>query len=659
MGDIPISPQPASRVTLWRALLLAVACAVLVGFAVFSLEARPALGQDAATPVPAEEPAAAAPVTETAALTDTAALTATAGLTATAALTEAAAALDVIHQANTLPRSGQAGAPDQACRLCHADSTATMTLPSGEILQAGLDLSVLDNSVHGTHAIASVYCTDCHQPKQRYQYPHADNPAQTLHDFETEIASNCQSCHMSAELHNPGHLQALRAGTNENLPVCTDCHGGHDVAPVEQMYSDPVAYCQTCHAIADMEQPQVKFAHEQVVDNLSDAQDCQTCHSDQLQTQSQQCANCHGLLDTQVERTTVEGETELIDLNVNKHDVVMSVHGNRVINGVQYPALECTECHSDMGDGGFPHPPELLVNRGELRTSVEVNCVRCHEDVGNQAADGIHAELAAEGVLNTASCADCHGSHLILPPNVPRTRISDTCGTCHEEIFIAYKGSVHGSALYGRNNPDVPVCTDCHGAHQIDDPTTAAFRLSSPVLCGECHANDVMMEKYDISTNVFDSYLTDFHGKTVQMFEATSPNEATNKAVCYDCHGVHDIQSMSNTSEEEMQERVLVTCQKCHPDANENFPSSWMSHYEPSLENYPIVYLVTLFYKILIPTVLGGFLLFIGSDIFRRTSDRFLSRREAKRKRNGSAAQSDDAAPSEQGRIGWASSCLV
>ena len=544
--------------------------------------------------------------------------------------------------AEPTPLLAASPAPDQACRLCHVGSTETLTLASGDVIDVGIDPVLLDASIHGSQAAASVYCTDCHAPKQRYLYPHVPTDAQTLHEFGTEIAENCQSCHLSIELHNPGHLQAQREGTNENLPTCTDCHGGHDVAATDLMYSDPVGYCQSCHAVADMQQPEVKFAHSELLNNLSAEEDCQTCHADQLQTQSQQCANCHGLLDTIVERTTPDGKTESINLGVKAHDVIASVHGNRIIDGIRYPALECIECHSDMGEAGFPHPPDMLLNRDTLRTNVEANCIRCHEDIGNLAADGIHAEKAANGDLNAASCADCHGSHQILQPNVPRTHISDTCGTCHEDIFTAYKGSVHGAALYGRYNSDVPVCTDCHGAHQIDDPTTAAFRLSSPLMCGECHANEELMEKYDISTNVFNSYVTDFHGKTVTMFEHTAPNEPTNKAVCYDCHGVHDIQSISDAHEDEMQARILVTCQKCHPDANENFPSSWMSHYEPSLENYPVVYLVTLFYKILIPTVLGGFMLFIGSDVFRRTTDRFMARREAKRgKKSGDKATSE------------------
>jgi hypothetical protein len=43
-----------------------------------------------------------------------------------------------------------------------------------------------------------------------------------------------------------------------------------------------------------------------------------------------------------------------------------------------------------------------------------------------------------------------------------------------------------------------------------------------------------------------------------------------------------------------------------------------MSHYEPSADTYPIVYYVNLFYKILIPSVLGGMGLFVLTDIYRR-----------------------------------------
>jgi len=71
-----------------------------------------------------------------------------------------------------------------------------------------------------------------------------------------------------------------------------------------------------------------------------------------------------------------------------------------------------------------------------------------------------------------------------------------------------------------------------------------------------------------------------------------------------------------------MKENLLVACQKCHPDATANFPDSWMSHYIPSPENYPIVYYVNLFYKFFIPAVLGPMVIFVLSDIARRLINR-------------------------------------
>ncbi|MCB0057502.1 MAG: cytochrome c3 family protein [Caldilineaceae bacterium] len=238
-------------------------------------------------------------------------------------------------------------------------------------------------------------------------------------------------------------------------------------------------------------------------------------------------------------------------------------------------------------------------------------------------ADGIHAQHIVEGNLEAATCEDCHGNHAIQNPDEPRERVSQTCGNCHSTINEQYGGSVHGAALLGEDNPDVPICTDCHGVHNIPDPTTAEFRLSSPYMCGRCHADQELMDKYGISTDVFDTYVADFHGTTVTLFDHQSPHEESNKAVCYDCHGVHNILPASDENSQVIKQNLLVTCQQCHPDANDNFPNSWTSHFKPSIEHNPLVYFVDLFYLIVIPATVGGFLLFIGSDIFRQVRERF------------------------------------
>ena len=50
------------------------------------------------------------------------------------------------------------------------------------------------------------------------------------------------------------------------------------------------------------------------------------------------------------------------------------------------------------------------------------------------------------------------------------SRIPRTCARCHGEIYAQYRQSVHGTALV-HGNPDVPTCIDCHGVHDIPDPT--------------------------------------------------------------------------------------------------------------------------------------------------------------------------------------------
>ncbi len=501
--------------------------------------------------------------------------------------------------------------PDSACKLCHIGNPDEVTLPSGEVLKLDVAPAVLSESAHGAHLETAVYCTDCHQDRQRYRYPHQPTPAQNLQEFVAEISQNCEGCHTPLALHNPGHLQA---SDQSALPNCTDCHGGHDAAPVTAMVADPVGSCQSCHATYD--DPKLEAVHAQVVGNLGADQDCQSCHLDTPPpTADTGCKSCHTLLSEPV--ALASGET--FDPHVDPAMIHDSVHGPQELNGQPYGPLQCVECHNDEERYAFPHAPIAAQDRRELTIQSADLCADCHENIVAQHADSMHATALAEGNLDAATCVDCHGSHEIQPPNEPREHISQTCGTCHEEIEEQYVTSVHGEALIGEQNEDVPVCTNCHGVHEIPDPTTSLFRINSPQMCGECHANTELMAKYEISTDVFETYVADFHGTTVTLFEQQSPEAESNKAVCYDCHGIHDIRPATDEHSSIIKQNLLTTCQNCHPDATENFPDSWTSHFKPSLEHNPAVYLVDLFYDFLIPVVVGGFALFIGTDVLRRT----------------------------------------
>jgi predicted CXXCH cytochrome family protein len=328
----------------------------------------------------------------------------------------------------------------------------------------------------------------------------------------------------------------------------------------------------------------------------------------QTQVDNKACLACHGNAALSVKLAS--GET--LSLYVNEATFTGSMHGNQ--------GQKCSDCHPTIT--GYPHPPLTVKDARDFTLQMNAVCQTCHQKNFTDQQDSIHATALAAGNRNAAVCIDCHGAHDVTAPDVPRTRIVQTCQKCHSTIYDQYKNSVHGVALIDTANTDVPTCVDCHGVHNIGDPTTAAFRVKSPELCAKCHTNSAMMSKYNISTDVLNTYVADFHGTTVQMFEKQSPDAPTNKAVCYDCHGVHDIRKVDDPQSSVFRENLLKTCQQCHPDATTNFPSSWLMHYRASPTQFPIVYYVNLVYTILIPVVIGGMAAFVLLDAARRILNR-------------------------------------
>ncbi len=333
---------------------------------------------------------------------------------------------------------------------------------------------------------------------------------------------------------------------------------------------------------------------------------------------NESCLGCHTREDFTIQMDS--GET--LSLTINPDVFGLSVHGQNEI--------ACVACHTDIS--AFPHPDRKATSVREISLQYYTTCQQCHQEQYRNTLDSVHQTALAGGDTNAAICTDCHNPHQqprLTDPDTgqlleaARLHIPRTCEKCHSLIFQQYKQSVHGSALVGGANPDVPTCIDCHGVHNIEDPTTARFRINSPLICANCHTDSTIMDRYGISTNVLDTYVADFHGTTITLFEKQTPDQQSNKAVCFDCHGVHNIKRTNDpTHGISIKENMLVACQQCHPDATANFPDSWMSHYIPSQEKNQLVYYVNLFYLILIPGVIGGMLVFVLSDIVRRMVDR-------------------------------------
>ena len=325
------------------------------------------------------------------------------------------------------------------------------------------------------------------------------------------------------------------------------------------------------------------------------------------------CLACHGAPD----QTTEFASGELLYITIDRETFYDSVHGKA--------GYACVQCHADVT--GYPHPPLGANTRREYVVRQYTACARCHHDKYDATLDSVHQKALAGGNIEAAVCTDCHGVHNISRPDASREQAPHMCELCHSQVYNLYAESAHGAALIDEDNPDVPTCIDCHGVHNVEGPSNSQFHLFSPQVCAQCHADSELMGRYGISTDVFETYVADFHGTTVVLFEEIAPDQETNKPVCIDCHGVHDMRPVDDPESRVIKRNLLNTCQRCHPDATTNFPDSWLSHYPPSPEHSPLVYFVDLFYKILIPAVIGAMVEFNLTDISRHITRRFKERR--------------------------------
>ena len=312
---------------------------------------------------------------------------------------------------------------------------------------------------------------------------------------------------------------------------------------------------------------------------------------------------------------------DLLDANIDPAIYGGSVHGQA--------GTACVDCHTDINT--YPHPERPGVEDvRDYVISYRDTCRECHEDQYDQTLDSIHYEVFLAGNKNAPMCSDCHDPHAQGELSQPdgtmnitqRMQVSQTCASCHSLIYEEYISGIHGASLLD-GNPDVPTCIDCHGVHDIPDPETIQFRLSSVNVCADCHTDATIMSQYGLSTAVLDTYIDDFHGKTITLFETQELGQFPNTPVCFDCHGVHEIISVRDPEEGlAVKENLLASCQRCHPDATADFPTSWLGHYVPDRARFPLVYYVTLFYRIFVPSVLGIMAIFVVTDVARRVINR-------------------------------------
>lgn len=399
----------------------------------------------------------------------------------------------------------------------------------------------------------------------------------------------------------------LTGSAHRNLE-CSNCHMGFSVNnhPKRQFKSKrslTVASseaCRQCHTFKG-------GLHLRMLNVLKEIV-CVDCHgSHSIKVVGDGPDTCYGCHKYKMSISFKDGSSQSVQ--IDKEALEASVHSK----------LMCSDCH--FGFSSKEHPDRNFNDRRDFTIASTETCRRCHFDKYTKTLESIHFNMMSKGNLKAPVCVDCHGAHAIDSGRKEKIRSARRCEKCHPVIYRTYSLSVHGRALISEHNQDVPVCSDCHRAHDISDIHLTDFRNNIPQMCGNCHANEALMNKYGLSTAVLQSYLEDFHGVTLTFYKRQE-RPVRHIAVCIDCHGIHDITKTKGPDTAIVKATLLKRCQRCHTGATKNFPDSWISHYEPNFKRAPLVYAINMVYSIFIPFMIVGLLLQIILHIWRYAVNR-------------------------------------
>ena len=408
------------------------------------------------------------------------------------------------------------------CLMCHGASTGLKN-------SAGKDITI-NPAVHMKGPHGALGCTDCH----------AGATAQT-HNAATASAS-CVTCHADAATAMASGAHAALGRPNSSA-TCIVCHGTSNTARAVA----GTQLCATCHA-SEVQQYRASIHGRARDHGNGDVPTCQSCHG-----------SAHAALPSSDPRSPVSK---------------------------QHLPDTCGSCHSN---------PQLAAKY----MFAEVRPVDAYRQ-------SVHGRAIQQGNLNAATCNDCHGTHDILPVSDPHSKIwkqnvAATCGRCHAAVYSTYAQSIHGQAV-ARGVLQAATCTDCHSEHRIlapGNPGSPVYMANvSQEACSRCHADTQLMAGFAMPQDRVPTYEDSYHGLAAREGRQTVAN-------CASCHGVHNIYPSSDPRSTVNRANLSKTCGQCHSDAGRRFAIGPVHALPAATPGGRVLDFVKIFYFIVIPVTLG------------------------------------------------------
>ncbi|TAN47808.1 MAG: cytochrome C [Methylococcaceae bacterium] len=245
--------------------------------------------------------------------------------------------------------------------------------------------------------------------------------------------------------------------------------------------------CVACHTDIDQiphRAPQTSYGAD-VATSIKHRVDCVGCHARKgeeamaLQVQNSMALVLAGLPVEAVPRSKVEQETARY---------LGSIHAQPRKDDPSRRNAACWDCHGKHDV--FP----MASRQAEVyRLSSPQTCGACHEKALKEYTNSAHgAKVKREGKLDSAVCSDCHSAHKIasIKEDPAKLAITTQCGSCHEKELKSYRDTYHGQVTR-LGYAHTAKCADCHGSHNIlpsknpAAPTHPDHRLQT--CSDECH----------------------------------------------------------------------------------------------------------------------------------------------------------------------------
>lgn len=504
--------------------------------------------------------------------------------------------------------------------------------------------------VHGqAKLLKSLYAPDCKECHGSHDIlPKSNRQSRT---YKMNIPLLCGKCHREgapvARIYNISEHNILENYSSDVHGIglfkkglivsatCNDCHGNHLILPHTSSNSSISAKniaktCMTCHTkIEEVHTKIIKGALWEEKPGAIPA--CTSCHiPHKVNTQNivanisdRECIKCHELTTAM----KLVGDS-LVSMKVDKGDLSNSVHKN----------IACVKCHSDVSSN----------RKRPCETAGKIDCSACHAEVSTLYAGSGHGQAYERKDKNAPYCTTCHGTHKAksrYDDTAPtyRANIPKLCGQCHRNngkanktvtlhqvnTLVDYSSSVHGKGLTEKGLTVTAVCTDCHSTHNILKETnelSTIYAKNIPATCATCHkgiydeyiksdhaiTNDKGIKRYPtcvdchtshtISTTGDDQFMNEVtlqcgtcHEETAKTYLLTSHGKKhslgdSNAPKCSDCHGSHNILKVDNPKSSVGNLNIVVTCQKCHSDANARFTGYLTHATHHNKEKYGVLY---------------------------------------------------------------------